>query len=116
MNEMNIYHKELVITGWEQIEETISPMKIEVLREYRGILAKGWPHLNGKIEIGFIRGTNGKEICFSNQLSWEDEDWTSFVSEGIVQPEAINNCKMSGIDGFVFMVNHEMVEVSLNEI
>ena len=113
---MDLYHSTIKKGRSESKGETLNPLAAAPLLGYRMHLAQSWPEIKDAIEIGFINGTNGSEICFSHSLGWENEDWLSFVHNGIALPIAIENCKKYGIKKFVFFCNNEIMEVSPDEL
>lgn len=112
---MELYHSKVSIQDAEGINESINPFAATTLLSYRKHLEFSWPEIKNDIEIGFIRGTNGSEICFSHSLGWENKDWISFVQNGIALPIAIENCKKQGIKKFVFCCNNEIMEITPDE-
>lgn len=112
---MELYHSKLSISGTEKTDERIDPYAATTLISYRMHLELSWPEIKNDIEIGFIRGTNGSEICISHSLGWENKDWISFVQNGIALPIAIENCKKHGIKKFVFCCKNEIMEITPDE-
>lgn len=113
---MDLYHSTIAIDDFKNINENINPFAIALLLGYRTHLAQSWPEIKDKIEIGFIKGTYGSEICLSHSLGWENEDWLSFVRNGIALPLALENCKKYGIIKFVFYCNDEILEITPDEL
>lgn len=111
----NLFHSRIK-SEHSDINETINQMAIAPLIGYRMHLAHSWPNIKNEIEIGFIRGTNCSQICFSHSLGWENEDFLSFYHNGIILPKALENCKKYGIKKFVIFCNEEMVELKTDEI
>ena len=112
----DLYHSQIKKDGSNSIDEYFNPMAAAPLLGYRVHLAEFWPKIKDDIEIGFIQGTNGSEICFSHSLGWENEDWLSFVRNGIALPIALENCKKYGIKKFVFYCNDEIMEITPDEL
>lgn len=113
---MDLYHSKITKEGSKNQSENPSSFALAPLLGYRMHLAHSWPEIKDKIEIGFIKGTNGSEICFSHSLGWENEDWLSFVHVGIALPIALENCKKYGIKKFVFYCNNEIIEIAPDEL
>jgi hypothetical protein len=111
-----MYHSKITKEGSKNQIENLNPLALAPLLGYRAHLALSWPKIKDEIEIGFIKGTNGSEICFSHSLGWENEDWLSFVHNGIVLPIALENCKNYGIKKFVFYCNDEIMEITPDEL
>jgi hypothetical protein len=112
----SIYHS--TITNNKSAEEkgVSNAIAIGTLAAYRLHLAHSWPSLKDEIELGFIKGSNGTEICISHSLGWENEDWLSFLHCGIALPVALENCRKSGIRKFVFYCNDEIMEMTTEEL
>jgi hypothetical protein len=113
---MEIYHSKIRKGGSKNQSDNINPSALSPLLAYRWHLGESWPEIKDKIEIGFVEGTNGTEICFSHNLGWENKDWLSFVENGIALPIALENCKKYGIKKFVFFCNNEIMEVKPEEL
>jgi len=113
---MDLYHSKITAGGSKNQTDKINPSAMAPLLGYRYHLEQSWPELQGKIEIGFIKGTNGSEICFSHSLGWEHKDWMSFVRNGIALPLALQNCRKYGITKFVFFCNNEIMEITPDEL
>lgn len=112
----DLYHTQIKKGSTNSNDENINPMAAAPILGYRMHLAESWPEIKDDIEIGFIQGTNGSEICFSHSLGWENEDWLSFVQNGIALPVALENCKKYGIKKFVFFCNDEIMEIKPDEL
>lgn len=113
---MDLYHSKISkVSSTNQIEN-LNPMAMGPLLAYRMHLTQSWPKIKDEIEIGFIEGTNGNQICFSHSLGWENQDWMSFVNYGIALPVALENCKKYGINKFVFYCNEEIMETTPDEL
>lgn len=113
---MELYHSIISKGESKSAEEHINPLAAAPLLGYRMHLAKSWPNIKDEIEIGFIKGTNGSEICFSHSLGWKNRDWLSFVQHGIALPIALENCRKYGVKKFVFYCNDEIMEISPEEL
>ena len=113
---MDLYHSKITKGGSKNQTENLNPLAMAPLLGYRMHLAQSWLEIKDEIEIGFIKGTNGSEICFSHSLGWENEDWLSFVQNGIALPVALENCKKYGIKKFVFFCNDEIMEITPDEL
>jgi len=111
-----MYHSTITKGSSKDQNEILNPLTMAPLLGYRMHLAQSWPEIKDKIEIGFIKGTNGSEIGFSHSLGWENEDWLSFVQFGIALPVALENCKKYGIKKFVFFCNDEIMEITPEEL
>lgn len=112
---MDLFHSKIKKGGSQENDELANPMAAATLLGYRWHLSECWPEIKDDIEIGFIQGTKGREICFSHSLGWKNKDWLSFVRNGIALPKAIENCKKYGIKKFVFFCNDEIMEISPDE-
>jgi len=110
------YHSQIKIEGKESINDEINPMVLAPILGYRMHLKKCWQNIENSVEIGLIEGTNGTQICISQSLGWENEDWRNFFENGIKLPRAIENCKKYGIKKFVFYCNNEIEELSIDEL
>jgi len=113
---MDLYHSKITKGNSRNQSENLNPLAMAPLLGYRMHLEQSWPKIKDKIEIGFIKGTNGSEICFSHSLGWKNKDWLSFVQDGIALPIAIENCKKYGVKKFVFFCNEEIMEMTLDEL
>lgn len=112
----DLYHSKIKKSNSSSNNEQINPKALAPLLGFKMHLAESWPEIEDDIEIGFIQGTNGSEICFSHSLGWENEDWLSFVRNGIALPRALESCKKYGIKKFVFYCNNEIMEIKLDEL
>lgn len=113
---MGLYHSKISKEGSKSTPENLNPLAAATLSSYRMHLTCSWPELEDEIEIGFVKGTNGTEICFSHTLGWQNEDWLSFARDGIALPVALENCKKNGIKKFVFYCNDEIMEITPDEL
>lgn len=113
---MELFHSLIAKEDSKNLTENLNPLAMAPLLGYRMHLAQSWPKIKDEIEIGFIKGTNGSEICFSHSLGWENKDWVSFVRHGIALPAAIESCKKYGVKKFVFYCNDEIMEITPDEL
>ncbi|MAM29444.1 MAG: hypothetical protein CMC13_10530 [Flavobacteriaceae bacterium] len=111
----NLFHSKLKSKN-HNLNETINQMAVAPLMGYRMHLVQSWPSIKNEIEIGFIRGTNCSQICFSHSLGWENEDFLSFFHNGVKLPKAIENCKKYGITKFIIYCNNEIMELKVSEL
>lgn len=112
----DLYHSQIKKGDSNNSNENINPMAAAPLLGYRMHLAESWPEIKDNIEIGFIEGTNGREICISHSLGWDNEDFLSFFHNGIKLPIALENCKKYGIKKFVIYCNDEIMELDISEL
>lgn len=105
---MSLFHSKIRKQGKEGVDENPSLSAIATLTAYRQHIKMTWPELD--IEVGFIQGTNGSELCFSHSLGWESKIWAEILAGAILIPLALENCKKGGISKFVFHCNNEAEE------
>jgi len=110
---MDIYHTKISVSDQA---ENVNMMAMAPLFGYKKHLEQGWPEIKDQIEIGFIKGTNFSEICFSHNLGWDDTIWLSFLRFGIALPIALENCKKYGIKRFIFLCNDEIRDSTPEEL
>ena len=114
--ETDLYHSKIRLGNKDRKDNSLKAMAAAPLLGYRAHLEQSWPEIADKFEIGFIEGTNMTEICISHSLGWENEDWLSFLYNGIALPVALDNCLKYGIQKFVFYCNDEIMEMSTEEL
>lgn len=104
----NLYHSRLKIEDAELKKEILNPFAAGVVLGYRLHLENCWPEIKNSVEIGFIEGTDGSEIAFSNSSDCENKHWLSFIRVGIALPLALENCKKYEIMKLVIYCNGEV--------
>jgi hypothetical protein len=113
----DLYHSKLKTGDAGKVKETLPHiMAAMLIPAYKLHLEQCWPQIKDDIEIGFIEGTNYKEIGVTHSLGWENEDWISFLRNGLALPISLEKCKTYGIVKFVIVYDGELLEYTTDEL
>lgn len=113
----DLYHSKLKTSeAGKQIEKMPHIMAAMLIPLYRAHLEQCWPEIKDEIEIGFIEGTNFTEIGVTQSLGWENEDWISFLRNGLALPVSLQKCKTYGITKFIIYYNGDILEYTTDEL
>ncbi len=83
---------------------------------YQKHLDHSWPEISDYVKIEVADGSGGSEINFIQNLGWEDDNWKSFLYNGILLKAALDNCQKLGVEKFTIVCNGEYVEYTIQEL
>jgi len=87
-----------------------------MVSKYREHLESNWPAFEDAIVIEVVKGSNGKEISFTQTLGAFDTGWSDFYRNGVILKEALDNCEKFGVEQLVFIYKDIVIRKTIDEL